>query len=181
MDETAVLRQAPDDRVFLHELELILPRTAPLDQLTDHPKSIGAVRLREFAGLLDLLVLMAIRQAQSPLKDAGAFDTAIVQHGFGPALAVGTEQRGAAELPSDSTFDAADLLGGDVLVLRAEPSRLLLDVEGDLLHAPVEQANRMAVPPRPEFPAEILGRSRVVGLVHFDVPVAVNRALGLVK
>ena len=175
MDETAVLRQAPDDRVFLHELELILPGTPPLDQLADHAEPVGAVRLREFAGGLDLLVFMTIRQAQQPLKNAGAFDAAIVQHGFGPTLAVRTEQRRTAERPGDSTFDAADLLRGDVLVLRAEPSRLLLDVEGDLLHARVEQANRMAVPPRPEFSAEILGRSRVVGLGHFDVPVSVDR------
>ncbi len=79
MDETAVLREAPDDRMFLYELELILPRTPPLDQLADHAEPVGAVRLREFAGLLDLLVLMAIRQAQQALKNAGAFDAAIVQ------------------------------------------------------------------------------------------------------
>ena len=49
------------------------------------------------------------------------------------------------------------------LRLRAEPARLVLHVDGDLLQAVVEEPHQPAVPTDPHPPAQVLRRDRVIG------------------
>ena len=71
-------------------------------------------------------------------------------------------------------FQAADLLGGQVLRVRAESSLLVPHVDGDLLEASVENPHHAGVPARPDGVPQILRRHGVVRLGHFHVTVTAD-------
>ena len=76
-----------------------------------------------------------------------------------------------------------------MLRLRAEPplrapalvALSVFDMEGDLLHAQIEDADRAAIPSNPYLMAQVLWRRRVIGFVHLDMPVSIDLPLHLRK
>ena len=66
--------------------------------------------------------------------------------------------------------------------LRAEAAGFLLGVNGNLLHpATIEDSHQSAVPSHPDTTPNIFRRYRVVGIVHFDVPVTMHRPLSFME
>src|SRR5690606_13663622 len=96
------------------------------------------------------------------------------EHGCSPASGRRPDQANLLQEPFGSSFHAADLLRGNMLLVRAEASRFFARVHRDLLEALIENANRACVPAHPDFVREILGRHRVERFLYFDMAIAVH-------
>lgn len=100
--------------MLLDKLESFLLGGLPLDQFTDGPEPVGSVGLGDLARLLDVLVGMAVRQAEQALKDAHPLNAPGPYHRFGPLLCVRSDPVGLVQQPGGAAFDAGDLLTGNV-------------------------------------------------------------------
>src|SRR3954452_6499794 len=120
-------------------------------------------------------------QAQETLDHAHALHAAGLDRRLGPAGAVGPDQPGATEQPGSAAFHAGDLLRGNVISIGAEPPRLVLGMDRDLVHFVVEHAHHAGIPANPDATSQVLRRDRVVGTVNFDVAVAMDVATILME
>jgi len=116
-------------------------------------------------------------QIEQTHQYANAFNASLVDHLLGPPTGFDADQSSLAQLINGTLLDAAAFSFGDVFGLRAEPARLMFDVEGDLFPSTIEDTNHATVPSHPYRPSQVLRRRRVVRFVHFHMSVAVDLAL----
>ena len=83
--------------------------------------------------------------------------------------------------PRRPSLDAADLLRYEVFPQGAELARFPTHMQGDLLHTRIEDPHEALVPTCPDRAAQVLRRRGVIRLGNFDVTVAADDPLGLVK
>jgi len=166
--------------MLVDEVELLLVGLA-LEQLPKDSQAESSMRVGRFAGRFQGVAGVAIGEAHEALEHANPFNPAVFQHRFGPTRGLRADPAHLAQQPRGSPLHAADLLGGNVLRQRAEAARLLPNVDGDLLEPVVEQPHQPRVPADPDRSPQVLRRRGVVRLGHFDVAVAVDDPLALVK
>lgn len=167
--------------MLLQERQRFLTRGLPLEQRADRAQAVGAVGPGHVAGAFDGVGGMAVGQVEQPLQHADPFHAPRLQHGLGPAQTARTQATDLAQQPGRAPLHAADLGAGDVRRLRAEATRFVPDMQGDLLQALVEDPHQAPVPAGPHLPAQVLRRHRVVGPLDLDMAVAVHHPPRLVE
>src|SRR6266567_7296217 len=125
MNQLVVIRQRTDQRMLLDEWQGLLFGRAPRDQDTSGLGPILAARQGDAAGVVDAGPGMPAGQRQQPLQHTHPLDAAVLDHPLGPSRSLAAEQANTAQKPDGATLDAGDLRTGDVLLLGAEPARLL--------------------------------------------------------
>ena len=93
----------------------MLLRRIAVDQPADGPQPVGAVGQGDLAGAFDGVDGMTMGQAQQPLQHAHALDAAGLQQASAHAVHMRSNQANLPNSPGRAAFDAADLLGDDVL------------------------------------------------------------------
>jgi hypothetical protein len=128
--------------MFLEELELLLGGTASLEQLAKGLKPNGSVAQGDLTGLVDRISRIAVGQAEQTYQDPNPGDAPCLQHHTGPALRMRTDQGGSLQQPGHALLHLGDFARMEVLLLGLEGPGLDLNMDGDLLHLAVEDANR---------------------------------------
>ena len=150
MHQVSVIRQGPDDGVFINKLELLLTIPLALEQLADGPQSVGAMAQSRVTGSLDGVGPVAVRQAEQAHQHPHPRDTPLLNHLLRPPARLGADQTGLAQVVGGPTLDARAFLGRDVARGAAEPAGLFLEIELDLLELVIVDAHGVAVPPHPD-------------------------------
>jgi hypothetical protein len=167
--------------MFIEELELLLGGTASFEQFAKRPQSNGPVTQGNLTGFIDGISGITVSQTEQAHQHPNPANAPCLQHYTGPALRMSADQGGSLQQPGRTLLYFGDLARMDVLLLGLESSGLDLDVDSDLLHLAVEDANHVTIPADPDLSAGILRRDRVIGLRHFHVTIAMDAALGLFK
>src|SRR6266576_2259590 len=121
-DDLGIVIQRPDERMLVEERQRFLLRCLALEQLADRSQTEAAVRDRDFAGFFQRLAGVLFREREQSLQDARALDAPRREHGFRPLLGLWANCTDLAEQVDRSAFQAADLLGSQMLAVRAEPA-----------------------------------------------------------
>ena len=173
----AVVGERTNDRMLVQKRQRFLSRATALEQLAKRAADETRRRRAPSGKPGPSRCRYADWPTQSkPCSTRSPSIPRALQHGFGPLVGLRADGPGLRQQPDCPAFDAADLLGDQVLAQRAEAARLLPHVYGDLLQPTVEDADQARVPACPDCAAEILGRHRVIRLGHFDVAVATDDA-----
>src|SRR6266567_672114 len=165
--------QVADERVSFDKGELFLSH-GPGQQFPQVSQMPSAMSQGQLAGLVELRGGMFLGQCQESLQDAQAFSAALLVKGFGPCARALAQQPAAVQDPIGPSFDQRAFMVVDVSWIGFELSGLLAHMDGDDLHALVEQANYFGIPARPDFSSQLLRRNRVISFVHFRVAIAVD-------
>ena len=167
--------------MLVDKVELLLPIGLPLEQLAEDSQAEGPMGERRFAGFFQGVAGVTIREAHEALQHANPVNPAVFEHCFGPARGLRADPAHLTQPPRGSMLYTADLLGRDVLRLRAETARLPSNVDRELLEPVVEDAYQPRVPAGPDRASQVFGRGGVVRLGHLDMAIAVDDPLALVK
>ena len=124
---------------------------------------------------------MLFGQGQQALEHAYALDAACPNDGLAPFRRTPADAFGLGQHPGGAAFDVADLLRGDVRGLRAEPARLLTNMQSNDFHTLVADAYQPAIPARPNAVAQIFRRHGVISPVDFDMAIATDDSSTFVK
>jgi hypothetical protein len=179
--ELGIIRQAANDGMLLQQRAWLLLGILTLEQFPDGTQPKRPMGSGHGTGFFQRCAGIAFGQAQEPLQHTDAFDATGLDHALGPVTRLRTQAANLAQQPGGAALDGADLLCSEVLPLRAEVTRLVFDVEGNLLEAVITDPYDPIIPTHPDLPGQLLGRHRVIGSIHFDVPIAMHRPLRLVK
>ena len=171
------MAQIPDERVLLDKLELFL-RGRVLEQALQFAQAPDAMRQGQLAGVFQVGGRLFGGQVQKALQHPDALDPALFEHPFGPGAGMRAEQPGPVQQPLRPVLNGRAFAAVEMRRVGAEPARLLARVQGNLLHAGVENPHQPQLPPRPDFPPDIFRRHRVIGPRHFHVAIPVNGARG---
>ena len=154
---------------------------AALQQLPERPKAIHLMAERHFAGPVDLLGGVSVRQRSQPYQHPQSRHAAGLEHRFAPSRRVRSDQPRLTQQPFGSALDLRELPRVNVAVVGAGAARLLLHVHRDHRHLLVEDPHQVPVPTRPHPTAHVFRRNRVIRLGHLHVPVAMDAALGFAE
>jgi hypothetical protein len=125
--------------MLLHEGQMLLLGILTLEQFPDGAEPIRPVGSSKGTGLFQRRARVPFGQTQESLHHADAFDAADRKHSLGPATRLGAQAANLGQQPGGATLDGADLLRGQVLPLRAEATRCVFDVQGDLLEPVIKR------------------------------------------
>ena len=114
MDQFLVLRETPNDRMLVDELELLLFVPLAFDQFADHPQPVGPMAPGDLAGLFDLVAGVAVGQTVQPLQYTHSLDPSMLEHRFRPAAGLRSDVAGLGQQPGRPTLDGGCLFAGDV-------------------------------------------------------------------
>jgi len=172
--------QITDERVLLNELELLLGGRV-LEQSLQFAQAPDAMRQGQLAGVFQVGGRLFGGQVQKALQYPDAFDPALFEHPFGPGTGMRAEQPGPIQQPLRPVFDDRTFATVEMRRIGAELARLPARVQGNLLHAGVENPHQPQLPPRPDFPPDIFRWHRVIRARHFHMAIPVNGARGFAK
>src|SRR6266852_3386215 len=116
------------------------------------------------------------RQRQEPLQDAQAFRAALLVKLFRPSPRPLAEQAAAVQDPFGAPFDEGPFMIVEVSRIGFELAGFLPDMDGDRLHALVEQTNQFGIPARPDFSSHIFRWHRIISFIDFHVAIAMHFA-----
>lgn len=149
--DAAIVAQGTNQRMFIQERERLLSGGLSLDKLAQGAEAIGLMRKCRFTGFFQGFTGVTFRQAEQPLEHADPLDAPVLKHGGRPVGGPWTNRTRFRQQPGRAPLNAADLLRGEVFSLSAEPSWIIPDVQGHLLHPAVKDPHQAAVPADPEL------------------------------
>lgn len=118
---------------------------------------------------------MVVHQAQEALEHPDPLDSPDRVHPLGP-VAEGLSHEGRTfQHPLGTPLHSAALVAVEMGSIGAEAAGIHPGMQGDGLHALIEDADQTGFPTHPDLLSRMFRRHRVEGLEHLNVPVPVNR------
>jgi hypothetical protein len=161
--------------MLLDELDWVLPGRG-LEQTLEFTQMPDPVSGRQLAGGFHIGRGMFGGQLQEALQHPDALRAAVFHHRLGPVARVPANEPGTIQQPVRAVFDGGSFAAVDMQRISAEAPRLLPDVQGDLLHAGVEDPHQTQLPSRPYLPTDVFRGHGIISLRHLHMAIAVDGA-----
>src|ERR1019366_547447 len=138
----------------------------------------GAAVHRHSGGLLDALDRVFFGETEQALEHAQAVGSPLGVDRFGPSTGVGAHQLATFEEVVGTALDDTALVRMNMRVIGGELALLDPRMDGNHLHALVENAQDARLGPDPKSAAEELRWNRIKSALVLDMTVAVDGAPG---